>query len=41
MLQQRKLVENESDFAEKCRKALEKSFGMEVPMPRCTGKKKK
>jgi hypothetical protein len=40
MIEQRKLVEDESDFAERCRKALEKSFGMEVPMPSCTNKKR-
>ena len=30
---------NEKDLAEKCRIALEKSFGMQVPMPICIGKK--
>jgi hypothetical protein len=40
VLKQKELVENESDFAERCRKALEKSFGMEVPMPSCTSKKR-
>jgi hypothetical protein len=30
----------EEEFAEKCRKALEKSWGVNVPMPNCLNNKK-
>lgn len=32
-------VEDEKDLAEMCRLALEKSYGTQIPMPKCLDKK--
>jgi hypothetical protein len=39
MIPQTKAAKNEPDFAEQCRMALEKSFGMPVPKPKCLSKR--
>jgi len=33
-------IENKKNLGERCRVALEKSYGMQVPMPKCLGKKR-
>ena len=33
MINQKNATSNNDDFSEKCRKALEKSYGTAVPMP--------
>jgi hypothetical protein len=30
---------DDGELAEKCRRALEKSYGIEIPMPKCIAKK--
>jgi len=30
---------HDSEMAEKCRRALEKSYGMDIPVPKCMIKK--
>lgn len=32
-------IENEKDLAEQCRIALQKSYGMQIPVPKCLAKK--
>jgi hypothetical protein len=39
MAETKKTVLNEKDLAERCRIALEKSYGMPVPLPKYFGKK--
>jgi hypothetical protein len=31
--------EEKKEFAEQCRTALEKSYGKQIPMPKCLGKR--
>jgi hypothetical protein len=31
-------IEEKKEFAEQCRMALEKSYGKQIPMPKCLGK---
>jgi hypothetical protein len=33
-------IEKEKDFAEQCRLALEKSYGTQIPVPKCLAKKR-
>jgi hypothetical protein len=35
MINQENATSYNDEFAEKCRKALEKSYGTAVPMPKC------
>lgn len=39
MYKETKTTANQIDLAERCRIALEKSYGMQVPMPKFFGKK--
>ncbi len=39
MMRQKFSENHDSEMAEKCRRALEKSYGMDIPMPKCIVKK--
>jgi hypothetical protein len=38
MLSQKNATSYNDEFGEKCRKALEKSYGTALPMPKCLNK---
>ena len=39
MMNQELSQNQDREMAEKCRKALEKSYGVDIPMPKCMAKK--
>jgi hypothetical protein len=39
MMNQELSQNQDAEMAEKCRKALEKSYGIDIPMPKCVVKK--
>jgi hypothetical protein len=45
IIEEKKMIEQEfaqnpnGEFAEKCRKGLEKAYGIDIPMPKCMAKK--
>jgi len=39
MMRQKFSKNYDSEMAEKCRRALEKSYGTDIPMPKCIVKK--
>ncbi|MGD0644114.1 MAG: hypothetical protein ABSA75_04345 [Candidatus Bathyarchaeia archaeon] len=39
MIEQEFAQNPNGEFAEKCRKGLEKAYGIDIPMPKCMAKK--
>jgi hypothetical protein len=39
MINQEFTKNHDGEFAEKCRKALEKAYGVDIPMPKCMVKR--